>query len=180
MTTWKDNSELRAFLEQYHSESYGWALACCSRDPLQAEEVLQTVYLKVLEGKARFDGKSSFKTWLFAVIRKTAASEYRWNAFRRLQFIRFEESDEREIQKENLDETLDRSEIQTLLLRALAALSKRQREILHLVFYQGLSIAEAAKVIGISTGAARTHYERGKKRLRQWLQEIKVFDEPIL
>src|SRR6267378_5785867 len=72
-----DIAELKAELETLHSASFGWALSCCRRDHTEAEEVLQTVYLKILEGKARFGGESSLKTWLFAVIRKTAATEYR-------------------------------------------------------------------------------------------------------
>ncbi len=67
-------ADLKAELEQLHSASFGWALNCCRRDADEAEEVLQTVYLKILEGKARFRGESSLKTWLFAVIRKTAAA----------------------------------------------------------------------------------------------------------
>jgi RNA polymerase sigma-70 factor (ECF subfamily) len=39
------------------------------------------------------------------------------------------------------------------------------------VFYQDLSIAEAAGVVGVAVGTARTHYERGKARLRQMLGE---------
>ena len=38
--------EARAELEKHHGESFGWALHCCRRDRGQAEEVLQTVYLK--------------------------------------------------------------------------------------------------------------------------------------
>ena len=68
-------ADLKAELERLHSASFGWALSCCRRDATEAEEVLQTVYLKVLEGKARFRGESSLKTWLFAVIRKTAATK---------------------------------------------------------------------------------------------------------
>ena len=51
------------------------------------------------------------------------------------------------------------------------ALPARQRELLHLVFYHDLSIAEAAGILGVAVGTARTHYERGKARLRQWLGE---------
>src|SRR5204863_9434468 len=77
-------AELKAELERLHSASFGWALSCCRRDHTEAEEVLQTVYLKILEGKARFGGESSLKTWLFAVIRKTAATEYRRRLLRSL------------------------------------------------------------------------------------------------
>ena len=78
-------AELKAELERLHSASFGWALSCCRRDQTEAEEVLQTVYLKILEGKARFGGESSLKTWLFAVIRKTAATEYRRRLLRSFQ-----------------------------------------------------------------------------------------------
>jgi hypothetical protein len=44
------DSELRTALETHHSESYGWALSCCALSSVEAEAVLQTVYLKVLMG----------------------------------------------------------------------------------------------------------------------------------
>ncbi len=52
-----DIAELKAELETLHSASFGWALSCCRRDRGEAEDVLQTVYLKILEGKARFRGE---------------------------------------------------------------------------------------------------------------------------
>ena len=82
-----DDSELRAQLESHHRESYGWALGCCRRNPADADGVLQTAYLKVLQGKARFDGRASFKTWLFAVIRTTAIDRRRRQFFRGLRLI---------------------------------------------------------------------------------------------
>src|SRR5713101_6333598 len=79
-----DIAELKNELEKLHSASFGWALSCCRRDYAEAEEVLQTVYLKIFEGKARYRGEASLKTWLFAVIRKTAATEYRRSLLRGL------------------------------------------------------------------------------------------------
>ena len=69
-------------LAALHPASFGWALACSGRDADLAEEVLQDVYFKVLDGRARFDRRSSLKTWLFGVIRMTAREHRRWSILR--------------------------------------------------------------------------------------------------
>ena len=71
-------------LEAFHGSSWGWALACCLWDRSEAEEVLQTAYLKALDGRARFDGHSSERTWFFGVIRRTAVEHRRRHFARRL------------------------------------------------------------------------------------------------
>src|SRR5213078_967789 len=127
-------------LDQLHPAAFGWALACCSGDRAAAEDALQASYLKVLDGRARFDGRASVRTWIFSVVRYTVAELVRADGTRRL-------------------------------TEALATLPRRQREVLHLVFYQDLTIAEAALVAGVSLGTARTHYERGKAALRKLLKK---------
>jgi RNA polymerase sigma factor (sigma-70 family) len=157
-----DDTGLRSALEAHHVESYGWALSCCRRRSDEAENVLQLVYLKVLSGKAVFDGKSSFKTWLFAVIRKTAAQEHRMELLRKLRLSQIPK-----VLAEKPRGEQHGTEIQ--LKEALKKLPARQREVLQLVFYHDLSIVEAAKVMGVGIGSARTHYERGKKQMRRRL-----------
>lgn len=158
-------SELKPELEKLHPASFGWALNCCRHNHAEAEEVLQMVYLKILQGKARYRGDSKLQTWLFAVIRKTAVSERRKHIFRTLKSIAAATG--------NTDAqpqvSLERSELRQRFNQALARLPERQRETLHLVFYQDLSLSEAAEVMNISVGSARRHYERGKKRLREAL-----------
>jgi len=163
-----DISELKAELEKLHAASFGWAMSCCRHNHAEAEEVLQSVYLKILEGKACYGGECKLQTWLFAVIRKTAISERRKTLVRTLANIPTGLSNG-EVALE-----LERSQMQQRFRLALENLPGRQRETLHLVFYQDLSLREAAQVMGVSIGSARRHYERGKKRLRQALDAEEV------
>ncbi len=164
-------TELEAQLERLHEESFGWALHCCGRNEVEAEDVLQTTYLKVMAGRARFKGRSSFRTWLFGVIRRTAQELGRQDRARRERTLRLVPTDIRDPEAPDPIRRMEEAHRTHNLLAALGKLSDRQREVLHLVFYQELSVAEAAVVMGVSLGSARTHYERGKSRLRTLLQE---------
>ena len=63
-----DDSELRSQLECHHADSYGWAVACCSQNRELAEDILQTAYLKILQGRARYRGEAAFKTCQTAIM----------------------------------------------------------------------------------------------------------------
>jgi RNA polymerase sigma-70 factor (ECF subfamily) len=159
--------DLEAELGRHHTAAFGWALSCCGWDRDMAEDVLQDSYLKVLDGRARFRGQASFKTFLFAVIRRTGSEARRRNAVRKvLPLSRLERHEEVRSLSTDPGERVVRSESAAALLTALRALPRRQREVLHLVFHEDLSIAGAAEVLGVSLGTARTHYERGKAHLR--------------
>ena len=169
------SSQLEGELERYHPESFGWAMHCCDRDPDEAGDVLQAVYLKVLSGRARYGGRSSFRTWLFGVIRVTSA-ERRRKRVRRTAALRRLWNDRisgvtNPGRVPDPHQEVERSERSVRLLEALGRLPDRQRETLHLVFYQGLTIEEASEVMGVALGTARTHYERGKKSLRRLLDD---------
>ncbi len=165
-----DDIELRAQLEKHHAVSYGWALSCCSHDMNEAKDVLQMAYLKVLQGKASYKGQSSFKTWLFSVIRYTAAEERRRHWFRRLGLAKF--ADEKKIEGSFTEDsgTDEKLEMSKVFRESLSQLPRRQQEVLHLVFSQDMTIQEASGAMGVSLGSARTHYERGKENMRKFLR----------
>jgi RNA polymerase sigma factor (sigma-70 family) len=162
--------ELEAWLERLHEESFGWALSCSSGDAARAGDVLQTAYVRVISGRAVYGQRSSFRTWLFGVIRRVALEEHRRARVERKRNVVLEDAkvqavaDERSRRPDEFDSAL-------ALRAALERLPERQREVLHLVFYQDMSIADAADVMEITVGSARTHYERGKARLRVALEE---------
>ena len=147
-----------------HPASFAWALACTRWNTPEAEEVLQSVYLSILEGRARFDGRSTFKTWLFAVVRNVAARARRrrwletrapWKLFLGPEI--------------DPVDPLTAREKGAQVRRALGTLPARQREVLDLVFFHEMTVEQAAEVMEVSTGTARTHYHRGKLRLLELL-----------
>jgi len=164
-----DRVDLLRQLELLHADSFGWAMACCSRERGEAEDVLQSAYEAILEGRAHYDGRATFRTWLFGVVRLTAMAQRRRRVLRWLRWERPLDGREPADARTDPAAALERSDNADRLGRALGALPPRQRQVLHLVFYQELSIREASAVLGISIGSARTHYERGKERLRALL-----------
>ena len=154
----------RSALEAIHSQVYGWALSRCDFDHATAEDLMQQAYVELLSGNARFDNKSSLKTFVFSVVQNLARSRFR-RLSSRLRLVR-------KYQSETIDDVVELNEPQVDdgVWRAVRALPARQRDVIELVFCRDLTVAEAAAVMGVSTGTGRVHYDRAKKALRQRLK----------
>ena len=163
-------ADLRAALERHHAECLGWAMACCGFDRSEAGDVLQDTYLKVLDGRAVFRGESAFRTWLFGVVRRTAG-EHRRNLLRRLTSAWRADRHDVAADAPEPGTSIDARAAADRLRKALRELPNRQRQVLHLVFQDDLTVEAAAAVMGVSVGSARTHYARGKARLRELLRD---------
>jgi RNA polymerase sigma-70 factor (ECF subfamily) len=158
-------------LEEHHSAAYGWALFCCHGDGDEAAEVLQSVYLNILEREKPFAGKSTFRTWLFSVIRRSAVKR-RSRLRNQLRLLRKYVVET--VGPAGIEEKIYRSELRQKMALLLKHLSARQQETLQLVFYHELTVEEAALIMGVSVGSARTHYERGKARLRSLIRKMGI------
>ena len=170
------NDELAASLGALHADAFGWALHCCGGNGSRAEDVLQNAYLKVLQGTATTNGSATLKTWWFGVIRFTAQEEFRRTARResllgRLLHQFLPDAAEAADSMPSPARQIELSERAADLQALLAQLPERQAEVLHLVFYQDLSLSEAAGILKLTVGSVRQHYERGKTRLRSLIQD---------
>ncbi|MCZ6508427.1 MAG: RNA polymerase sigma factor [Acidobacteria bacterium] len=165
-------ADLERELRDVHEETFSWALVCCRGVRSEAEDVVQETYLKLLDGRLTFDGRSSFRTWIFAVVRRAARDRRRRTALRRVlleQWVRPRES--RPPAQEA--RTIKRQRARTIR-RLLGRLSTRQRQVLELVLYHELPLREAATVLDISPGSASRHYDRGKRTLLARLKEAEL------
>ena len=165
-----DSLDLRTQLAEHHASAFAWAMSCCARRRHDAEDVLHDVYAGVLDHRFRFDGRSSFRTWLFGVIAGVARARERRERFRALLRATRAFRIDAPVPEAPPDAQAIASERHERTRRALDALPRRQRDVLLLVFYHDLTIEEAARVMGVSLGTARVHYQRGKGRLATLLR----------
>lgn len=159
----------RQALQDVHEQLFGWAMSRCDFDRATAEDLMQQAYVEVLSGRARYNSKSTLKTFLYGVVHNLATSQMRKIAIR-LRIVR-QHSTEFAL-SEALETGHDDIESDGVW-RAVAKLPARQRDITELVFCHDITIEEASAVMGVSVGTARVHYDRAKKALATSLSDLK-------
>lgn len=126
---------------------------------------MQQAYVELLSGTARFDNKSTLKTFVFGVVQNLARSRFR-RLSTRMRLVKQYSQESVTDAAEAIEPVIDDG-----VWRAVRALPARQRDIIELVFCRDLTIEQAASVMGVSTGTGRVHYDRAKKALRSRLQD---------
>jgi RNA polymerase sigma-70 factor (ECF subfamily) len=147
-----------------------------------AEEVVQDTWLGVLRGLDGFAGRSSFQTWLLAILvnraRSTGVHEHRsvavGDAGPAVDRSRFDASGAWMSPPQHwVEDSDDRLLAQGLAQRIQAALHElppRQREVVMLRDVEGLSGQEVCEVLEISDANQRVLLHRGRSHLRQALE----------
>jgi RNA polymerase sigma-70 factor (ECF subfamily) len=156
----------RSALEAMHDQLFGWALSRCDFDRTAAEDLMQQAYVELLSGSARFDKRSSLKTFVFAVVQNLARSRFRRLASRLRMVSRYEQ----EPPVAQADTGFVES--QGHVWQAVHRLPQRQRDVIELVFCRDLTVEEASAVMGVSVGTGRVHYDRAKKALKNDLERF--------
>jgi RNA polymerase sigma-70 factor (ECF subfamily) len=111
--------------------------------------------LKILEGKAKLNDASKAKPWLFSIIRYTAIDELRKAG----KLIALDENQE----LIDLPEEVDYTDYDAII----KLLPSMQQQVILMVFYHQMTVEQSAEVLQIQLGTARTHYARGKKKLKE-------------
>lgn len=156
-------------LEALHDQLYGWSLSRCGYDQAAAEDLMQQAYVEILGGRARFDDKSSLKTFTFGVIQMLAKSH-----FRRLgSMLRLVNAVKTSSAFPVTEDPVSDDGRSRTVWTAVQALPARQRDITELVFCREMTIEDASNVMGVSIGTGRVHYQRAKKTLAKSLASLR-------
>jgi RNA polymerase sigma-70 factor (ECF subfamily) len=133
------------------------------RDPAAAEEVTATAFERAYRKRSRFDPRCGEpRAWLFGIARNAALDELRRRG-RRAELA----ADPADLLAVPLDESAEQAERRLALSAALATLAPRERELIALKFFAGLSNREIAAVTGVSESNAGTRLHRAVTKLRE-------------
>lgn len=155
-----------------------------------AEDVAQDTWIAVLKGVDRFEGRSSFKTWLFRILvnraRSTGLKEHRviptdpMAAERSVSANRFNEggmwSDPPVPFTETIDDGIVNGPIVLLVHESIARLPDTARAVVTLRDVEGLSTTEVAELLGITEANVRVILHRCRARIRSDVETVMKVD----
>ena len=178
-----DEEAFVALVERFHAPLLRLAGAYVPNRAV-AEEVVQDTWLGVVRGIARFEGRSSLKTWLFRILVNRA----RTIGVRERREPAVDPSREPAVSPERFaasggwarppapwadaaDDRIAARQSVTHVVKHLSELPDGQRHVVLMRDVEGLSSREVCDVLGISEGNQRVLLHRGRSRLRAMLED---------
>ena len=143
-----------------------------------ADEVVQDTWLAVVRGVDRFEGRSSFKTWLFHILmnraRSAAGKEWRTQPLGDVDADRFDAAGVWSLPpvpwSDRVDDRLTAEQLVPLARKVIDTLPDPQRQVLLLRDVEGLPAAEVAELLGVTDGNQRVLLHRARARVRSELE----------
>lgn len=152
--------ELRDRIRTHMPALRNFALSL-TRDAAQADDLVQETLLRAWRNAERYEPGSNLQSWLFTILHHAFVSDLR---------------------RQRRRERLERVEIDPItppahdgklalrdFLRAFDTVSPKHRDLIVLVGMLGLSYEEAAALLGLSVGTAKSRVSRARKQLLAWI-----------
>lgn len=159
-----DRRAMRALYDRYQQAVFAFAHARCGQADLASDCVHDTM-LDVWRGAARFSGKSSVKTWLFAIARNKLVDILRKRG--RLSFV--EEVEDRPDEAPNPEAAAIAASDGARLHRCLEGLAPAQRAAIRLAFLEDLTYPEIAEIERTPVGTIKSRIHHAKQALMRCL-----------
>ncbi|MFZ6029016.1 MAG: RNA polymerase sigma factor [Chloroflexota bacterium] len=168
-----DEDALRQLYAAYGQRMFAFALRLTG-DSALAEDVTQDSLVAIWQGAGRYRQKSRALTWVLGIVHHKAL-----NAVRGRASVSVETMIEMPDPAPLPDEHASQNEQCRLLQAGLQHLPLEQRSVLELVFYQGLSLEEAAQVCGCPVGTIKSRLNYAKAALRGVLHRAGLSAEDL-
>ena len=152
-------------VKQYKRQVYKIVISII-KNPIDAEDVTQEVFLKVFESLSKFREKSTFSTWLYRVSINTSLTYLKKNK-KNLEFI-----DEYKNSKSfSIEEDIYNKDLLEAIFKEANSLPRKEKLIFILKFKNGFSNKEIAEILKISNASVKANLYHALKRIKNYLRK---------
>ncbi len=169
-------------LAQYSHPIYS-LMARSLRDPADAADVTQEVFVKVFRNISSFHGEASLRTWIYRIALREASNQRRWWSRHKRQELTIDaqvENDEGEIfcmadvlaaRDASPYECAEHAQLGERVIAALRNLPEAFREVVVLREIEGFGYEEIADMLDVNLGTVKSRLMRGRAALREALRD---------
>ncbi len=159
-----DVNRMGLLFERHHRQLFGFLYHMLGRADA-SEDLVQTVFYRMLKYRHTFTGAGEFRTWMYHLARNVLADHAKKNRHYR------HHTDVAAVAEHlgggrRADEGLEQDQEAAQLHQALTRLSPENREILVLSRFQEMKYAQIARVLNTTEGAVKVRVHRALKELK--------------
>lgn len=159
-----DLDKMSLLFERHHKSLYGY-LFHCTGQRVESEDLVQTVFYRMLKYRHSFSAEGQFRAWMYQLARnalidsaqKSSKTSYQADI---LQHENWHENEQ------NIEHKMYENEQAARLHMALNTLASEHRELLILSKFQELPYKEIAEIMGTSEGNVKVKVHRAINELR--------------
>ncbi len=144
------------------------------KDNHTAEDIFQEVFIKVNQKLSTFEGNSSIKTWIIRITINTC-KDYLKSAWNRRVIPMMEYQEDQIISDTDFD-SVESQDTNDIIKTAVLSLPAKYKDVVLCVYYNEMTIAEAAIVLRVAEGTVKSRLSRARQKLKSAL-EGRVSDE---
>jgi len=172
-----DNSEnivdFTLIFNRFKKKLYNYVLKM-TQDIMLTEDIVQDIFLKLYQNLNRIQSKEKINFWLFTTARNEIYGYYRKKRIRTDQF-NVDDINETEIFSENnIEDDIEKKEIQDLMLNELDKLPVEQKEVFILKAYSGMKYSEIGIVMGIDEKLVKSRLNKVRTKLINRISKLIV------
>lgn len=132
-----------------------------------AEDITQNVFLRYYKANCGFDSEEHRKAWLIRCAVNCS------NSFAGSAWLRHRASDEgMENMSEGSEDFTDKTDRKSAVMQAVTRLPDKYRLVIHLFYFEDMSVADISKMIKIRENTVRSQLSRAREMLKPMLKEV--------
>lgn len=157
------------------------------RQPDRAEDLMQEVFLRVIQNAADFEGNAKFTTWMYTIARNLCIDHARKMSHRRHASLDASGAGDDSTplvarianQAPSPDRVAATPDLRQHIAEAVEALPEEQREVFLMRQLHGLPFAEIASVVGVSENTIKSRMRYALERLQQALSHVEAYKDAV-